>query len=170
MKNSLFFTLIFSLLPTTITKADIKFGAELADIIGFSFSLPLSADSFGEFNLGWRNLNKEKTLIHSLYYLINNDQHLINSGTERMNIYYGGGYKLVIDEQKPENETQTATQDEAEERELEPSLYLRGQVGLRYQNEIFELFFSILPDLKVIPDIKLGIAVSLGIRYALPSA
>lgn len=142
MKKLLPIIMTISLLAPTLSTARSKIGAELADVVGFSFSLPFSDDAFGEFNLGWRNLNKEKSLIHSAYYLLNDRGDLVKSGSEKIDIYYGVGYKLVSDEEEIENDT---IDNEENKKEFKHKLYLRGQVGLRYHNSLFELFFSMLP-------------------------
>ena len=105
MKKLLPIIMTISLLAPTLSTARSKIGAELADVVGFSFSLPFSDDAFGEFNLGWRNLNKEKSLIHSAYYLLNDRGDLVKSGSEKIDIYYGVGYKLVSDEEEIDNDT-----------------------------------------------------------------
>ncbi|MFK7823166.1 MAG: hypothetical protein AB8G05_03360 [Oligoflexales bacterium] len=151
----------YLIFPTPMN-AKTTFGVECTDVVGFSLSMPLSRKSFTEFNLGWKNLHKNKSLLHSGYYLLNEHPDLINNKSEKMEIYYGGGYKLVIKEKKLENP------EDSEKKEISESFYLRAQAGIRYRNKLFELFFSILPGIKLIPELSLDLSVTLGIRYYLP--
>ena len=139
-------------------------GIEATDVVGFSLRVPWTRKYIGEFNLGWRDLDKEKRLFHSAYFLINDQPDLFRHKSEKMEMYYGGGYKLLIEENVVNNDENT----EEKEKELEPTVYLRANAGLRYQNKIFELFFSLLPGFQIIPELELDLSVSLGIRFFLP--